>query len=92
MKLFPAKQIELGMKAQQLLNNDAFKKGFEDLKLEYMDKWEKTPAGATEDREKYYLAVRMLKEIHAKILLYVEDKKYTEGVQLINKEGNNANT
>jgi hypothetical protein len=60
-------EVERGNGAAQLLRNSLFKEAFQVLSAYYVEEWVNTDPADAERRERLYVSVQVLQDIHAHI-------------------------
>ena len=66
-------EIERGNEAAQLLRNAIFKEAFKTLSSYYVEEWANTDPDDAERRERLYVSVHVLQDIHT----HIESVMYT---------------
>lgn len=61
--------------ARQVLENDAFKQAFADMRQEVIEQWTQSPARDVEGREKLYQYLRMMDKLQACLTSRLETGK-----------------
>lgn len=60
-----------GIRAQELLENSLLKEAFQDLEKNYLEAWLSTKTLETAHREKWWLAIQILRKIQEHLTLHV---------------------
>lgn len=68
-------KIARGKRAEQLLNDDLLKEGFENLKAEYLKAWSDSAPHEEEYREKLWYARRVVDLVRKHLTLAMDDGK-----------------
>ncbi len=69
------KQRDLGARAERLRQDELLTQIFEGLKSQYMTDWAKTHPSDTEMREKLYMRLNALLDVHEQLLAIINDGK-----------------
>ena len=64
--------------AQSVLNNDIFKEVFDELKAEYISKWENSTDLDTKSREVYYNRVKAIQEVKREFIRLLNAAKFID--------------
>lgn len=84
-----AETIELGAKADELLNNPVFQNIFEALKNDYLEAWRATTPIQSDEREHYWRMIQSITELETSIRTLVQGKKIAQSeLEYINGEDN----
>lgn len=65
-------------KANEVLENEAFQKAFEDIRKEYIDAWTNSPARDVDGREKLYLMLQLTNKLQATLHGMLADGKQAQ--------------
>lgn len=84
-----AETIELGQKAQELINNPVYQNVFTALKNEYLEAWGSTTPIQSEEREHYWRMIHAITELENSIHTLVQGKLIAQTeLEYINGEEN----
>lgn len=73
--LFTRRDIELGEKARSVVDNEAYKEAFANLRTLYTESLINTAEDESAKREKAYIAIRMLDEVQANLVNMMDKGK-----------------
>lgn len=73
--LFTRRDIELSDKARSVVDNEAYKEAFANLRTLYTESLINTAEDESAKRERAYLAIRMLEEVQANLQSMIDKGK-----------------
>lgn len=68
----PEKRIYDANRAKEVLDNEVFQAVFKDMEADFINAWQNAPARDTEGREKIWVALNQLKQLHQRLQTTLE--------------------